>query len=120
MADTVIRVGIAYNFYAMPYSIPAIKKLEKKIIALHKIICGVPKCTSNITTQLPHNLFGIKAFSLQNAYLSCIGEELQNALNDKGRIGKIYIGVLQFILARKLNEPKRFRSKKPGYPNRLS
>ena len=25
MADTVIRAGIAYNFYAVPYSLPAIK-----------------------------------------------------------------------------------------------
>jgi hypothetical protein len=76
MADTVIRVGIAYSFYAVPYSIPTIKKLDKKIIALHKTICGIPKCTSNIATQLPHNLFGIEAFSLQNAYLKCIGEQL--------------------------------------------
>jgi hypothetical protein len=73
MVDTVIRVGIAYNFYAVPYSIPAIKKLDKKIIALHKTICGLPKNTSNITTQLPYDLFGIEAFSLQNAYLRCIG-----------------------------------------------
>ena len=36
----------------------------------------------------------------QNAYLRCIGEQLQNALNDKGRIGKIYAGLLQFILAK--------------------
>jgi hypothetical protein len=67
MADTVIRAGIAYSFYAVPYFIPAIKKLDKKIIALHKTICGIPKCTSNIATQLPHYLFGIEAFSLQNA-----------------------------------------------------
>ena len=100
MADTVIRAGITYSFYAVPYSIPAIKKLDKKIIALHKTICGIPKCTSNIATQLPHNLFGIEAFSLQNAYIRCIGEQLQNALNDKGRIGKIYAGLLQFILAK--------------------
>ena len=100
MADTVIRAGIAYNFYAVPYSIPAIKKLDKKIIALHKTICGIPKCTSNIATQLPHNLFEIETFSLQNAYLRCIGEQLQNALNDKGRLGKIYAGLLQFILAK--------------------
>ena len=90
MADTIIRAGITYSFYAVPYFIPAIKKL----IALHKTICGIPKCTSNIATQLPHNLFGIEAFSLQNAYLRCIGEQLQNALNDKDRIGKIYIGLL--------------------------
>ena len=100
MADTIIRAGIACSFYVVPYSIPAIKKLDKKIIALHKTICGIPKCTSNIATQLPHNLFRIEAFSLQNAYLRCIGEQLQNALNDKGRIGKIYTGILQFILAK--------------------
>jgi hypothetical protein len=40
MAYTVIRAGIVYSFYAVPYSIPAIKKLDKKIIALHKTICG--------------------------------------------------------------------------------
>ena len=100
MADTVIRAGIAYSFYTIPYSIPAIKKLDKRIIALHKTICGIPKYTSNIAIQLPHNLFGIEAFSLQNAYLRCIGEQLQNALNDKGRIGKIYAGLIQHILAK--------------------
>lgn len=50
MADTIIRAGIAYSFYVVPYSIPAIKKLDKKIIALHKTICGISKCTSNIAT----------------------------------------------------------------------
>ena len=88
MADTVIRAVIAYNFYAVPYSIPAIKKLDKKITTLHKTICGIPKYTSNIATQFPHNLFGIEVFSLQNSYLRCIGEQLQNAINDKDRIGK--------------------------------
>ena len=43
MADTVIRAGIAYSFYIVPYSLPAIKKLDKNIIALHKTICGLPK-----------------------------------------------------------------------------
>jgi len=100
MADTVIRAGIAYSFYTVPYSIRAIKKLDKKIIALHKTICRLPKSTSNIATQLPHDLFGIEAFSLKNAYLRCIGEQLQNALNDKGRLGKIYHGLTQFILAK--------------------
>ena len=41
MVDTVIRAGIAYSFYAVPYSLPAIKKLDKRIIALHKNICGL-------------------------------------------------------------------------------
>ena len=100
MTHTIICAGITYNFYAVSYSIPAIKKLDKKIIALHKTICGIPKCTSNIAIQLPHNLFGIEAFSLQNVYLRCIGEQLQNALNDEGRIRKNYDDLLQFILAK--------------------
>ena len=100
MLDTVIRAGIAYSFYAVPYSLPALKKLDKKLIALHKTIYGLPKCTANIITQLPHDLFGLGAFSLQNAYLRCIGEQLQNALNDKGRLGRIYFGLVQHILAK--------------------
>ena len=74
MADTVIRVEIAYSFYVVPYSLSAIKKLDKKIIALHKTICGLPKCTSNIATQFPRDLFGIEVFLLKNVYLRCIGE----------------------------------------------
>jgi len=35
MVDIVIRVGIAYNFYAVPYFLPAIKKLDKKIIGMN-------------------------------------------------------------------------------------
>jgi hypothetical protein len=50
MADTVIRTGIAYSFYAVPYSMSAIKKIDKKIIALQKKICGLPNCTLNVTT----------------------------------------------------------------------
>ena len=89
MVDTVIRAGIAYSFFAVPYSLPTIKKLDKKIIAIQKTICGLPKSTANIITQLPHDLFGLEAFSLKNAYLRCIGEQLQNALNDKGLIQHI-------------------------------
>ena len=70
MTDTIIRVGIAYSFYAVPYSLPAIKKLDKNIISLHKTICGLPKCTSNIATQLPHDLFRIEVFSLKKRLLT--------------------------------------------------
>jgi hypothetical protein len=100
MVDTVIRAGIAYSFYAVPYSLPTIKKLDKKIIGIQKVICGLPKCTANIITQLPHELFGLEAFSLKNAYLRCISEQLRNALNDPGRLGIIYKGFIQHILAK--------------------
>ena len=45
-------------------------------------------------------MFGIEAFSLKNAYLRCIGEQLHNALNDKGKLGIIYRGLTHFILAK--------------------
>ena len=100
IVDTVIRAGIAYSFYVVPYSLPAIIKLDKKIIAIQKKICGLPKCIPNIVTQLPHDMFGIEAFSLKNAYLRCIKEQFQNALNDKGRLGIIYKGLTHFVLAK--------------------
>ena len=100
MVDIVIRARIAYSFYAIPYSLPAVIKLDKRIIAIHKKICGLSKCTSNIVTQLPHDMFGIEAFSLKNAYLRCINEQLRNTLNDKGRLGIIYRGLTHFILAK--------------------
>jgi hypothetical protein len=82
MVDTVIRPGIAYSFYAVPYSIPNIAKFDQKIIALKKAICGLPKNTPNITTKLPHDQFGLNAQSLKTEYLTCIGKQLRNALND--------------------------------------
>ena len=100
MVDTVIRASIAYSFFAVPYSLPTVKKLDKKIIAIKKTICRLPKSTANIITQLPHELFGLEAFSLKNAYLRCIGEQLRNALNDKGRLGIIYKGLIQHILVK--------------------
>jgi hypothetical protein len=100
MVDTVIRAGIAYSFYTVPYSLPNIIKLDKKLISLQKKICGLPNCTRNIIAQLPHNLFGMKAFSIKNAYLRCIGEQLINALNDKGRLGIVYKGLTHYILAK--------------------
>jgi hypothetical protein len=65
MVDTVIRPGIAYSFYVVPYSMPTITKLDQKIIALQKAICGLPKSTPNITTKLPHDQFGLDVQSLK-------------------------------------------------------
>ena len=100
MVDTVIKTGISYNFYAVPYSLPTIKNLDKKIIGIQKTICGLPKCTANVITQLPHELFGLEAFSLKNAYLRCIGEQLEKTFNDQGRLGIIYKGLIHHILAK--------------------
>jgi hypothetical protein len=96
MVDTVIRPRIAYSFYAVPYSMPNIAKLDQKIIALQKAICGLPKSTP----RLPHDQFGLNAHSLSTEYLTCIGKQLRNALNDPGRLGTIYIGLTNHILAK--------------------
>jgi len=47
-----------------------------------------------------YELFGLEAFSLKNAYLRCIGKQLMNALNDLGRLGIIYKGLIHHILAK--------------------
>lgn len=93
IAHTVLGAGIAYDFFAIPLSMQTIKKLDKKIIAQHKTTFGLTKCTSNIVTQLPHDLFGMEAFTFKNTYLRCICEQLRNVLNDTGRLGKIYNGL---------------------------
>ena len=98
--DTVLRPGVAYSFYAVPNSMPAIRKLDKKIIATQKSIHRLSKCMSNAITQLPQNLYGVDAFSFKDAYLRRIGEQLQSALNNKGHLGKIYNGLTHYILAK--------------------
>lgn len=100
MLDTVIRAGIAYSFYGVPFSLPTIIKLDKKLISLQKKLCGLPNFTPNVDIQLPHHMFGIKAFSLKNAYLRCIGEQLRHAQNDSDKLGIIYRGLTHFILAK--------------------
>jgi hypothetical protein len=100
MVDTVIRLGIAYSFYAVPYSMPNITKLDKKITGLQKSICGLPKSTPNITTKLPHDQYGLDAQSLKTEYLTCIGKQLRNALNDPSRLGTIYKGLTNHIFAK--------------------
>jgi hypothetical protein len=100
MVDTVIQPGIAYSFYAVPYSMPNITKLDKKIIGLQKAICRLPKSIPNITTKLPHDQYGLDAHSLKTEYLTCIGKQLRNALNDPGRLGTIYKGLTNHIFAK--------------------
>ena len=97
ITEIVIRAGIAYGFYVMAFSLPTIHKLDKILIRLQKSICGLSNSAPNITTQLPHNLFGLNAFSLLQAYLQCIGEQSRDALNDSGILGDIYRGVTNYI-----------------------
>ena len=79
---------------------PNITKLAKKIIGLQKTICGLPKSTLNITTKLPHDQYGLDAHSLKTEYLTCIGKQLRNALNNLRRLGIIYEGLINHIFAK--------------------
>ena len=45
-------------------------------------------------------MFGLETFSFTTAYLRCTGEQLLNAFNDKGRLGRIYKGLLQYLLTK--------------------
>jgi hypothetical protein len=65
-----------------------------------KTICGLPKSTPNIRTKLPHDQYGLDAHSLKTEYLTYIGKQLRNALNDPGRLGIIYKGLTNHILAK--------------------
>ena len=100
MTDLIIRAGVAYAFYAIPFSSTTIKKFDKHIIRLYKKICGLSKSTPNITTQLSHNLFGLEAYSLSNAYLRCISKQLRDALYNPGQLNKIYQGLTSYILSK--------------------
>jgi hypothetical protein len=46
-----------------------------------------------------HVQHGLDAHSLKIEYLTCIGRQLRNALNDPGRLGTIYKGLTNHILA---------------------
>jgi hypothetical protein len=100
MIDTVLRPGVRYSFYPVPYSMASIRKLDKQIIRVTKTICGLPKSTPNITTQIPRHQFGLDAFSFKTEYLTCIGNQLRDALNDPSKLGKIYRGLTYHILAK--------------------
>jgi hypothetical protein len=77
-----------------------INTLDKITIQLQKSICGLPKCASNVTIQLPHDLYGVEAFSFKNTYLQYIGEQLQDAFNDLGILGNIYCSLLNYNLTK--------------------
>jgi len=82
------------------HTLPTIKKLDKKIIGIQKNICRLPKCITYVIAQLSHEYFGLEASSFKNAYLRCISQELRNVLNDSGRLGTIYQGLIQHILTK--------------------
>ena len=98
--NTVIKPRIAYAYYAVPFSKPDIKKLDKILSKLTKDICHISKSTANILTHLPHENFGINATSLLPDYVRCIGQQLLQALNDPGQLGTIYQGLTKHLTAK--------------------
>ena len=100
ITESVTQAGIAYGFYVVAFLLSTINKLDKIITRLHKSIFGIPRNTPNVTTQLPYENFGLGAFSLRNAYLRCIGEQLRDVLNDPGKLGTIYQGLTKYITAK--------------------
>lgn len=100
MVDTVIRAGIAYSFYAVPYSLPTIKKTRQKNHWDPKNNLWTAQMHSQCHYTVATWLIWTWGFFFKNTYLRCIGEQLRNALNDPGRLGKIYQGLIQYILAK--------------------
>ena len=98
--NTVIKPRIAYAYYAVPFSKPDIKKLDKIISKITKETCRIPRSTANILTHLSHENFGINATSLLPDYIHCIGQQLLQALNDQGQLGTIYQGLTKYITAK--------------------
>lgn len=52
--NIILKPRIAYAYYAVPFSKPDIKKLDKIISKITKEICNIPKSTANVLTHLPH------------------------------------------------------------------
>jgi hypothetical protein len=87
--NIVIKPRIAYAYYAVPFSKPDIKKLDKLISKLIKETCNIPNNSTNILTHLPHEKFGINITSLLPDYIHYIGQQLIQALNDPCQLGII-------------------------------
>ena len=98
--NTVIKPRIAYAYYAVPFSKPDIKNLDKIISKLTKKICNIPKSTTNILTHFLHEDFGINATSLLPNYIRCIGQQLIQAFNDAWQLGIIYQVLTKHIAAK--------------------
>ena len=100
LLNAIIKLGIAYAYYAVHFSKPDIKKLENVISKLTKKICSIPKSMTNILTHLPHKGFGIKPTSLLFTRLHKLdSKQLLHALNDQGQLGQIYQGITKHIIA---------------------
>lgn len=95
--NIVLKPGIAYAYYATPFSKPNIKRLDKILSKLIKEIFNIPKSTANILTHLPNDNFGINTTFLLPDYVNCIGQQLIQALNDQGQLGILFQRFTKYI-----------------------
>ena len=98
--NTILRPRLAYAYYAIPFSKPHIKKLDKILSKLIEEICYLPNNTTNILTHLSNQDFGKNTTSILPDYINCIDKQLLNALNDQGQLGQIYQGLTKYITSK--------------------
>ena len=79
--NTIICLGIKYAFYAIPFFVLNIHKLDKHLIKLTKSIYNILRDSPNILTQLPQDAFEIGVFSLLPQYASTLSEQVTQTLN---------------------------------------
>ena len=91
------RSGIAFAYYAVPFSKANVKKLDKILSKLTKEIYNIPKITTNILTHLSNNDFGIITTSLSPDYINNKGQQQVYALNDSWQLGIIHQGLTKYI-----------------------
>lgn len=90
---------IACAYYAVPFSKPNVKKLDKILNKLTNKTCNLPKSTAIILTHLSHANFGIDTTSLLPCQLHRATTNIQ-ALIDQGQLGAIYQGLAKHISAK--------------------
>ena len=93
MTDSVIRVGIAYSFYIVAFSLPTINKLNKILIRFQKDICGLSKSSPNVMIQYVwfRSLFFKKCIStLYRGTTPCSTKRYSQTWNHLSRSHKLY------------------------------
>lgn len=98
--NTVIKLGIAYIYYGVPFTKPYTRKVNKILSKLTKNVCKIQISTTNILTHLNTKNFGINATFVLPNYLTCISKQLIQALNDPRTQGKVYQWLTKCIVTK--------------------
>lgn len=86
--NTVIHPDIEYAFYAAPFLILDILKINNLIIKVNELICKPSLRTPHIFTQLPRETFAIEAYSLLPIYATPLSEQLTPMVNNPRQLGE--------------------------------